>query len=513
MMEAIDQQAGISLGVLLEGLVDAEVLQQHGDVLVTGVVSDSRKVDKGDLFVACQGLTTHGLLYAADVVKKGALVVLWDDECDNCLDIVSDISRQAVCIRCENLKMKTGEIADRFYQSPSSMLNMIGVTGTDGKTSIAHFIAQCLDEKVERCGILGTLGNGFIDDLQVTGLTTADAINVHQSLSDIYSKGATSAVMEVSSHGLDQGRVNSVLFDTAVFSNFSQDHLDYHKTLEAYAAAKRKLFSMPGLKVAVINLDDDYGRELAEECRQRLCVWGYSVSEDISTLKQYADFIVHARTIEAIENGFHLSVKTPKGSGGFNVGLLGSFNVSNVLASLATLLVSNIPFDEAVKRLSSIHPVAGRMEEIIVSGKPAVIVDFAHTPKGLESACKAVKEHFQGQLWCVFGCGGDRDQAKRPLMAKAVEQYADNIVVTSDNPRHEEPQKIIDEIVQGFGDRDNVKVIIDRKQAIAYAIDHAEENDVVLLAGKGHESSQIVGDTYIAFDDRQVARECLGVLA
>ena len=512
MMEAIDQHAGISLNVLLEGLVDAEVLQQHGDILVSGLVSDSRKVNEGDLFIAYQGLTTHGLLYAGDVVKKGAAVVLWDDDCDNCLDIVRDISEQAVCLRCENLKAKAGEIADRFYQSPSSRLNMIGVTGTDGKTSIAHFIAQCLDTKPERCGILGTLGNGFIDDLHVTGLTTADAINVHQSLSEMRSKGATSAVMEVSSHGLDQGRINSVLFDTAVFSNFSQDHLDYHDTLEEYAAAKRKLFFMPGLKVAIINLDDDYGRELAEECKQRLCVWGYSTSEDVSALKRHADFIVHARTIEPIENGFRLTVKTPKGSGCFNVGLLGSFNVSNVLAVLATLLVSNVPFDEAINRLSSIHPVAGRMEEIVVSGKPAVIVDFAHTPKGLESACKAVKEHFQGRLWCVFGCGGDRDQGKRPLMAEAVEQYADSIIVTSDNPRHEDPQKIIDEIVQGFGDKDDVKIIVDRREAIAYAISHADENDVVLLAGKGNESSQIVGDTYIALDDRLVARECLGVL-
>jgi UDP-N-acetylmuramoyl-L-alanyl-D-glutamate--2,6-diaminopimelate ligase len=512
MMEAIDQHSGIALNVLLEGLVDPEILQQHGDVLVTGLGSDSRRVNEGDMFIAYQGLTTHGLLYARDVVRKGVVVVLWGDDCDNCTDIVADVSGEAVCIRCEDLRAKVGEIADRFYQSPSSRLNMIGVTGTDGKTSISHFIAQCLDTKSERCGLLGTLGNGFVDDLHVTGLTTADALSIHKSLSGMCDEGAVSAVMEVSSHALDQGRINSVAFDTAVFSNFSQDHLDYHDTLEEYAAAKKKLFFMPGLKVAIINLDDDFGRKLAEECKQQLCVWGYSVEEDVSALKQYADFIVHARSIEPIENGFHLAVKTPKGIGSFNVGLLGLFNVSNVLASLAALLVSSISFDEAVKRLSSIHPVIGRMEEIIIRGKPAVIVDFAHTPKGLESACRAVKDHFKGRLWCVFGCGGDRDQSKRPLMAKAVEQVADNVIVTSDNPRHEDPQKIIDEIVQGFGDKNGVKAIVDRKQAINYAISNANEGDVVLLAGKGHETSQIIGDTYIAFDDRQVARECLGVL-
>lgn len=512
MMEAVNQQAGISLDVLLKGLVDPDELHKYSDVLVNGLINDSRKVNQGDMFIACQGLSTHGLLYAKEAVKKGAAVVLWDDDCENCADVIEEISEQAVCLYCKDLKMMSGKIADRFYQSPSSALNMIGVTGTDGKTSITHFIAQCLDEKAGRCGILGTLGNGFIDELSSTGLTTADALNVHQSLAMMRDAGAIQAVMEVSSHGLVQGRINSVSFDTAVFSNFSQDHLDYHNTLEEYAAAKRKLFFMPGLKVAIINLDDVFGLELAKECKQRLCVWGYSMSEDVSALKQYANFIVHARTIEPIKNGFSLTVKTPKGSGSFSVGLLGSFNVSNVLASLATLLVSNIPFDEAIKKLGSLHPVAGRMEEIVVSGKPVVIVDFAHTPRGLESACKAVKEHFHGQLWCVFGCGGDRDQGKRPLMAKAVEQYADNVIVTSDNPRHEEPRKIIDEIVQGFDDKDDVKIIVDRKQAIAYAINHADKNDVILLAGKGHESSQVVGDTHMAFDDRRVARDCLGAL-
>lgn len=512
MMEAINQQAGIPLDVLLEGLVDPVALLQYGDVLVSGLINDSRKVNEGDMFIACQGLSTHGLLYAKEAVKKGAAIVLWDDDCENCADIIQEISEQAVCLHCEGLKMMAGKIADRFYQSPSSTLNMIGVTGTDGKTSITHFIAQCLDEKAERCAILGTLGNGFPDELNPAGLTTADALNVHQSLAMMRDAGATHAVMEVSSHGLDQGRINAVSFDTAVFSNFSQDHLDYHNTLEDYAAAKRKLFFMPGLRVAIINLDDAFGRELAQECKQHLCVWGYSTRSDVSALEHYANFIVHARTVERIENGFHLTVKTPKGSSSFNVGLLGSFNVSNVLATLTTLLVSNVDFDKAIKRLGNIHPVTGRMEEIVVTEKPVVIVDFAHTPKGLESACKAVREHFQGQVWCVFGCGGNRDQAKRPLMARAVERYADNVIVTSDNPRHEDPQKIIDEIMEGFISKDNVITLVDRKQAIAYAISHADKNDVVLLAGKGHESSQIVGNTHIAFDDRRVARDCLGVL-
>jgi len=513
MMAAIDTGAGVSLSFLLEGLVRADDLLKYGDMIVTGLSDDSRKAKKGDLFIAFSGGRTHGLMHAADIVRKGIAVVLWDDSYENSDEIIRDISRSVVCLHCEGLKMKVGEIADRFYGHPSSRLNMIGVTGTDGKTSIAHYIAQCLDEPSARCGLLGTLGNGFIGELTVTGLTTAPVVEIHQGLSDMCDRGAVHAVMEVSSHGLDQGRVNAVSFDTAVFSNFSQDHLDYHETLEDYAAAKKKLFSMPGLRAAVINLDDAFGRELAEECKSRLCVWGYSTCADITDLKQYADYIVHAREIEPVENGYRLTVKTPKGSGKLGVGLLGSFNIENVLATLATLLVSNVLFDEAIKRLHSLSPVEGRMEAIKVKGKPAVIVDYAHTPNALELACKAAGEHFQGKLWCVFGCGGDRDNSKRPLMARAAEKFCEKIVITSDNPRHEDPQKIVDQIMQGFAVQDAVKVIIDRKQAIEYAINNAGENDVVLLAGKGHECSQIIGDSYIAFSDSHVARGCLGVLS
>lgn len=511
MMKAIHQHDSLNLGSLLKGMVGHDSLMQHGDIIVSGLVHDSRKAKPGDLFVAYHGHATHGLLYAVDAVNKGVNTVLWGGDCDGAEEIIKQIASRAVCIYCDDLREKVGEIASRFYAYPSSDLNMIGVTGTDGKTSITHFVAQCLDRPDDRCGILGTLGNGFIGDLEHTGMTTADALDVHQSLNAIRECGATRAVMEVSSHGLDQGRINAVYFDTAVFSNFSQDHLDYHETLEKYAEAKSKLFSMPGLRVAVINLDDAFGLELAEKCKKYLCVWGYSMQADVSELKSSADFIVHARSVEALEDGFNIKVKTPKGSGGFSIRLMGSFNVSNVLATLTTLLVSNIHFDDAITRLAELHPVAGRMETTSVAGKPVVIIDYAHTPKGLEAACRAVKQHYQGALWCVFGCGGDRDKSKRPLMAAVAEQFADRVVVTSDNPRHEDPQRIIDDVMQGFNHKAQIEVIIDRRQAIDFAISQAGVNDVVLLAGKGHESSQIVGDVHIAFDDRSVARHSLGV--
>jgi len=315
--------------------------------------------------------------------------------------------------------------------------------------------------------------------------------------------------MEVSSHGLDQGRVNSVEFDTAVFTNLSQDHLDYHGSMDAYFEAKSKLFEVEGLTSAVINLDDACGRILAAEYRNRLTVYGYTAASDIPTLAAYADHILYAKKIKPKKHGFEIQVVTPAGSGILELNLLGDFNVSNALAVLATLLLNNIGLESALKCLRAIRPVAGRMELIESENRPTIIVDYAHTPQGLAAACKAVKQHFDGKLWCVFGCGGDRDREKRPLMARAAEQFADHVVVTSDNPRREDPQKIIAQIVSGFARPDTVDSFIDRRQAILHAITQAGTEDVILIAGKGHESCQFVGDECIAFDDRNVARELL----
>lgn len=513
MMASTQSQNGIKLGDLLLDFVAEVVLQEVEDVSVSGIVLDHRKVNPGDLFVAFQGMSEHGLKYAQAAVTKGASVVLWDGDCEGRDEIVSALTESAVCIRCEGLKLHSGIIASRFYGDPSKELNVIGVTGTDGKTSIAHFIAQCLDAHDVHCGVLGTLGNGFIHDLHHTGLTTADALQVQKSLSEIKLAGAKHVVMEVSSHGLDQGRINGVSVDTAIFSNFSQDHLDYHNTIEEYGLAKKKLFSVPGLKVAIINLDDEFGRELAKECKSSLCVWGYCTQEITPQISECADYLVVTKNIEATKMGYRLAVKTPKGSGRFDINLLGCFNVSNILASLAALLVSQVSFEDAIRKLTVVRPVSGRMEIISIPGRPTVIIDYAHTPQGLDSACRAVREHFSGEMWCVFGCGGDRDRLKRPLMAKVAEKYSNHIVVTSDNPRHEKPELIIDEVIAGFEQLNKVEVIQDRRLAIEKAVRTAKSGDVVLLAGKGHEASQIVGDVHIAFDDRRVARETLGVIA
>ena len=499
----------VALDYLLEGFVDDAFIDKCRGVTINALVQDHRKARSGNLFIAHQGYNTHGLLYAQDAVAKGVTVVLWDGDLENRNEILDSISNKVHCIQCDDLKFKVGSIASRYYEQPSLALNVIGVTGTDGKTSIAHFLAQCLDAHDVHCGVLGTLGNGFINDLHPTGLTTVDALLVHKTLADIQQSNAKHVVMEVSSHGLDQGRVNGVAFTTAVFSNLATDHLDYHGTLDNYAAAKRRLFFTPGLGSAVINLDDDYGRKLAKEVREHVCVWGYSLEKDISAYKDCADYFINAKKVEPFELGSHLTVSTPRGEFSFDIPLLGRFNVSNAMAVLSTLLLTEIPLEDAVSSLTAMHSVDGRVEIIAEENKPVVVVDYAHTEQGLTAVCQSLRDHFNGDVWCVFGCGGDRDRSKRPLMAKAVEKYADRIIVTTDNPRHENPQSIINEVLTGFSSLDNVEAILDRRQAIDIAITNAQPGDVVLLAGKGHETSQIVGDVHIAFDDRRVAREFL----
>ena len=517
MMAASTSRSGVVLADLLRGLVDDNQLLQAHNTVVSSLSLDNRSVRDGGLFIACQGFNTHGLVYAVDAVAHGAVAILWDGDCERRDEILDQVASKVLCLRVPDLKQASGEIASRFYGAPSQQLNVIGITGTDGKTSIAHYIAQALDSHDVHCGVLGTLGNGFIHDLHPTGLTTADALQIQHTLADMVQAGARHAVMEVSSHGLDQGRVNGVAFDTAVFSNLAQDHLDYHASHADYAAAKRKLFFMPGLKAAVINLDDAFGRELAAQCRAHLTVWGYScdTAADVQQLAQQADFLVRATAIESDREGLAIAVHTPGGVGHVRSGLLGRFNAANLLAVLAALLVSGVEFDTAVQKLHALRPVAGRMQRVpgTAGDRAAVIVDYAHTPQALAAACAALREHFGGRLWCVFGCGGDRDASKRALMAQAAQQHADRIVVTSDNPRHEDPQRIIDDIVAGFSQTADYHVEIDRRAAIAHALRQAGSDDVILIAGKGHECSQIVGDVHIAFNDCRVAQELLEAMS
>lgn len=496
----------MTLKQLLSDFVEHDCLP---DIPLTGLCLDSRKVEPGNVFVAVAGLREHGLAFAEVALKKGVVAVLCDAELDQyCQQILSSLITQVICVPVRNLAEKLGAIASRFYQHPSADLFNVGVTGTDGKTSVSHFIAQALDSSSKPSAVLGTVGNGLISQLQKASHTTPDVIQVHQRMAEYKQQGAAQVVMEVSSHGLDQRRVDAVSFDVAVLTNLGRDHLDYHGNIETYREAKRQLFFMPGLTAAVLNLDDEFGRQLARELKGKLVTWGYCLSSSSSDI---TDYRISAQNIKAHSHGLSMTLQTPMGETALNTSLLGEFNVSNLMATLAVLLIKGIPLTQAVTKLSELKTVAGRMESFSGIHQPLVVVDYAHTPQALELVLRALKNHAgDARLYCVFGCGGDRDKGKRPLMASAAEVYADRIIITDDNPRTEDAEQVIQDIVTGFKYPEKIEIIRDRKQAIVQAIASASERDIVLVAGKGHEDYQIIGDIKYPFSDREIVAEQLG---
>ncbi|MFW2373376.1 MAG: UDP-N-acetylmuramoyl-L-alanyl-D-glutamate--2,6-diaminopimelate ligase [Gammaproteobacteria bacterium] len=496
----------MSLKQLLTEFVEHDCLP---DIPLTGLCLDSRKVEPGNVFVAMAGYRDHGLAFAELALKKGAVAILCDAEFDQyCQQILSSLMTRSICVPVRKLSEKLGAIASRFYGHPSADLFSVGVTGTDGKTSVSHFIAQALDGLDKPSAVIGTVGNGFIAQLQQASHTTPDVIQVHQLMAEYKQQGAAQVVMEVSSHGLDQRRVDAVSFDVAVLTNLGRDHLDYHGDIEAYREAKRQLFFMPGLTAAVLNLDDGFGRQLASELKGKLVTWGYSLSTQSNNL---TDYQIHAQDIKVHSHGLSMNLMTPMGEAELNTSLLGEFNVSNLMAALAVLLIKQIPLSQAVVRLSELKTVAGRMESFSENHEPLVVVDYAHTPQALELVLRTLRHHARAaRLYCVFGCGGDRDPGKRPLMAAAAETYADRVIVTDDNPRTEDAEQIIRDIEAGFKHPEKIEIIRDRKQAIVHAIASASEQDIVLIAGKGHEDYQIVGEIKYPFSDRGIVAEQLG---
>ena len=486
------------LSALLAGMA---AVNDQQDVSVTGLSLDSRSVQPGDLFLACAGTRQHGLLHARQAIDRGAAAIAWEACVDH--EPAPDINVPAVAV--EALGQKVGLIADRFFAHPSGAMTVIGITGTDGKTSISHFLAQALDQESAPCGVLGTLGYGLYGQLEPATHTTPDGVTLQGTIQRLRELGARWLAMEVSSHALEQGRVNGVAFDFAVFTNLSRDHLDYHGTMEIYGETKRRLFEWPGLDYAIINLDDAFGRKLSQSLPPHVRLLGYGMQ----AADRYDAEAVLASELKLDRNGLRATVVTPWAEGELEARVLGRFNVMNLLAVLATLLAIGIELPDALVRLRSTRTVPGRMEPFDLPGRPLVVVDYAHTPAALENALRALREHCEGELWCVFGCGGDRDRGKRPLMAKVVERYADRVVVTDDNPRGEDPRGIVEEILQGFDTPDRVDVEHDRARAIAAAIERAAANDVVLVAGKGHETVQLVGDEQRPFSDREQVRAVL----
>jgi UDP-N-acetylmuramoyl-L-alanyl-D-glutamate--2,6-diaminopimelate ligase len=461
--------------------------QASGATLIRELTLDSRKVRPGDLFLAVPGLAQDGRAHIADAVARGAAAVAFEAE-----GALPMTAHSAELVAIKGLAGQLSAIAGRFYGEPSRALRLVGVTGTNGKTSVSQLIAQALDLLGERCGIVGTLGSGFYDALQSGRHTTPDPVAVQATLADLKQAGARAVAMEVSSHGLDQGRVAALDFDVAVYTNLSRDHLDYHGSMAAYGAAKARLFAWPELKCRVINLDDDFGRLLASEERESRLI-GYSLVD--------ASAYLFCREARFDDHGVQASLVTPQGEGLLRSPLLGRFNLSNLLAVVGALLGLGYPLDEILSLMPQLQGPVGRMQRFGGQQLPLVVVDYAHTPDALEKVLEALRPHVTGRLLCLFGCGGDRDRGKRPLMAAVAERLADAVLVTDDNPRTEDPAQILADIRAGFAKPESVEFVHGRGDAIAQLIGKSQVGDVVVLAGKGHEDYQEIAGVRQPFSD------------
>jgi UDP-N-acetylmuramoyl-L-alanyl-D-glutamate--2,6-diaminopimelate ligase len=463
------------------------------------ITADSRRVQAGDAFAAYPGMQSDGRKFIADALASGAGAVLWEPQ-----GFAWNRDWTVAQLPVENLKHKLGVIADFIFGSPSQALWVVGVTGTNGKTSCTQWIAQCLDRCGRRAAVSGTLGNGLIGAPEPATHTTPDAAQLQEMLARYKAAGARSIAIEVSSHGLDQGRVNGVAFDIALFTNLTRDHLDYHGTMAAYGAAKARLFAWPGLYVQVVNADDTFGQSLADAARargQKVLTYGLANAD------------VAATGIANVSRGIALSVATPWGRGDLKTNLVGAFNASNLLGCLAVLLASDVPLADALAALSTMEPPPGRMQRLGGGDDPLVVVDYAHSSDALEKVLTALRPAVQegGELVCVFGCGGDRDAGKRPEMGRVASTLADRVIVTSDNPRTEDPAAITSAVVRGIRDTGNRRwtIDLDRATAINAGIGGAKAGDVVLIAGKGHEDYQDANGVRTHFSDVEAAAAAL----
>ncbi|MEW8506275.1 MAG: UDP-N-acetylmuramoyl-L-alanyl-D-glutamate--2,6-diaminopimelate ligase [Candidatus Thiodiazotropha sp.] len=498
MMAAEQLNGGPSLRSLLQGLVSVPV---NEDREVTAITQDSRDVVPGTLFLACAGGSHHGLAFAEQAVTRGAVAVIWETDGAEGESLAAGLKLAVPLLALPRLSRHASYIAGRFYRHPSRRMNLYGITGTNGKTSISLLLARALEDE-SPCGVVGTLGVGLPGDLRASGYTTPDAVNLQRHLHELQQQGAGAVTMEVSSHALDQDRAAAVAFDCAIFTNLSRDHFDYHQTLENYAAAKARLFQMPDLSSAVINLDDDFGRTLAKSLAVGVKLLGYTL-QPAGDLPVGLDGWARARSVEPTAGGMRIGVSTHAGDAEFNTKLLGRFNVANLLAVLLALLHRGWSLQHCVEVISKLHTVPGRMELLGSGERPSVVVDYAHTPDALEKALQALRDHCPGRLSVVFGCGGDRDRGKRPLMGELAESLADRVVVTDDNPRSEVSSEIIKQILGGMTEPRQVLVEADRRRAIRAAIADASAGDMVLVAGKGHEDYQLVAGQVLHFDDRE----------
>ena len=479
-----------SLSNLLEGFAPVP-----RDCAIAGIQCRSAAIRPGDLFAACRGTRRHGLEGLPEALAHGAAAVIYEPDPDR-----TPPRADVPCVAVPELSRSLGAIAGRFYRDPSARLPVIGITGTDGKTSTSHLIAQILDALEESCGMIGTLGAGRLAALHSTGLTTPDAVRLQAELFDMVQRGDTVAVLEVSSHALDQHRCDGVRFDTAVFTTLGRDHLDYHRTPGRYAAAKRRLFTELNPERSVLNVDDPFGRELAERLGPGAQVHTCAIDAPAGSAARITGMTPQGLAFEWSAGGETHAVQAP--------GLYGRFNVMNLLLSATAVHARGMPMAKVAAAMDGLSPVPGRLERVAEAPDP-VFIDYAHTPEALEAALGALREHFGADIHCVFGCGGDRDRGKRPRMGGTAQRLASRVTLTDDNPRGEAPGRIVQDILEGIPEPARVTVRHDRAEAIRRAVREAEPGEVVLIAGKGHESEQLAAGKARPFSDHAAVRAAL----
>jgi len=480
---------------LLDGLIDDPEVKSAIDI--KGIALDSRKVKKDFVFIAVAGAVEHGLVYAKQAIEKGAFAIIYEAQGSDRFAL-----EQFDCCKLEvkGLSLKLGRIADRFYQSPSKVVDVIGVTGTNGKTTCSQFLLQLIPDS----GVIGTLGWGENGVLNKTLNTTPDALDVQQILADFVALKKKTVVMEVSSHGMEQGRVNAVNFTGAVFTNLTRDHLDYHGSMEAYLNAKLALFKRPELQFAVVNSDDDNSETFLNVTHSKVARWAFSAKGNIRSLAEN----VIADEVNYSLNGINFFVSWRSQRVFVQTKIVGDFNLENILAVITVRLAQGCSLDAAISKVNELTAVSGRMECFGGDGLPFVFVDYAHTPDALEKVLLGLRQYCTKKLWLVFGCGGNRDTGKRAQMGAVAESFSDQVIITDDNPRLEKSEQIINDILSGFISKE-YEVIQNREKAIQSVINKAEKNDCIIIAGKGHENYQDIKGVKYMFSDQVIVKQAL----
>ncbi len=481
----------------LSDILPQQAIPAELDVIVSGMSCDSRLLRGGELFFAYPGSADDGRRYIDQAIDNGAAAIAVESSEQWQLP---QRYQQVPVIPIQDLMGQLSQFAAAFYAHPSRDLSVIGVTGTNGKTSSTHYMAQILNELGYKAAVIGTMGNG-VDVLSETKHTTPDAIRLQQLLREFAGSDVSCVAMEVSSHGLHQGRVAAVEFDVAVLTNLSHDHLDYHGSMEEYGEAKKRLFSLPGLKHAVVNADDDYGLRLSQQISPTIETLVYSLQSSKADL--------YVRSAEFSADGCRAEMTTPWGDASLETALLGEFNLSNLLGVIGSLCCLGFALPDVVTACRKLVAVPGRLQSVPNALGPNIVIDYAHTPDALLTVLQALREHGPAKLWCVFGCGGNRDTKKRALMGSIASEYADRVVITNDNPRTEDPQCIAEQIHEGCENNGSVHIELDRAKAIDYALANCEQGDCVLIAGKGHEEYQEVNGTRLPFNDYSTVQRLL----